>query len=173
MIDVVVSRRVGLALVLLVATTLSAHAQAQAPTQNDHLIVPWERIGPLALGMTVPELISIMGEPTSTSRGPLDRGVDVYTWKNDLSATFTKHGLYVTQICTFSPAYATAEGVHPGSTDLSVTALMGEPQNSRVFSAWWGLSYTNLYWPGLMLSIHLKGFDTNHVVWKVCVNRFA
>jgi hypothetical protein len=172
-IEVIFSRRVGPVLALLVAT-LSLREQAQAQAQNDHLIVPWERIGPIALGMTAPELIRIMGEPTSRKHGPLDRGVDVYNWKDSLSATVTKDSLYVTQICTLSQAYATAQGVHPGSTDLSVSALLGQPQNSKVHSAWWGPSYTNLYWPGLMISIHLKGFDdTNHLVWEVCVNHFA
>ncbi len=173
MVEAKVFRRFALAFALLTAGASSVGVQAEVLAHNDHLIVPWKRIGPLALGMTADELVRIMGAPTGTNCGALDRGVDVYTWKNDLSATFTKGGLYVTQVCAFSPAYATAQGVRPGSTDLSVAAAMGQPQNSRVFSAWWGLSYTNLYWPGLMVSIHLKGYDPNHVVWKVCVNQFA
>jgi hypothetical protein len=172
-IQLIVSRPVIPVLMALGAATVSLSENAQAQAQNDHLIVPQERIGPIALGMTANELIHVMGEPMNTKRGPLDRGVDVYNWKNDLSATITKDGLYVTQICTFSPTYATVQGVRTGSTDLSVAALLGQPRNWRVHSAWWGPSYTDLYWPGLMISIHRKGFDTNHMVWKVCVNHFA
>jgi hypothetical protein len=114
-----------------------------------------------------------MGNPTTTKFGPLNLGVDVYVWNDEISATVTEDSSYVTQICTFIPAYTTAQGVHPGSTDASVAAILGQPRNSRVHSAWYGVSYTNLYWPGLMISIHLKGFDTNHQVWEACVRRFV
>jgi hypothetical protein len=160
-------------LLFIVAATASLCEVAIAQDATDYLIVPWKRLGPIELGMTAAELLRIMGDPTSTKHGPLDRGVDVYNWKDGLSATITKDGLYVTQICSFNPNYATAQGVHVGSTDLSVVALLGKPRNSRVHSAWWGPSYTDLYWPGLMLSVHLRGFDINHSVWKVCVNGFA
>jgi hypothetical protein len=165
--------RFCLLLVLLAACSLLLHQQSRAQERDDHLIVPWQRIGPITLGMNAEELFGIMGHPTATKRGALDRGVDVYTWRNDLSATITKDGAYVTQICAFSPSYTTAQGIRPGSADRSVSAALGEPRRSRLFSAWWGASYTNLYWPGLMVSIHLEGFDQNHAVWEVCVNRFA
>ena len=165
--------RFCLLLALLAACSLLLHQQSRAQERDDHLIVPWQRIGPITLGMNAEELFGIMGHPTNTKRGALDRGVDVYTWRDDLSATITKDGAYVTQICAFNPSYATAQGIRPGSADRSVPALLGEPRRSRLFSAWWGASYTNLYWPGLMVSIHLEGFDKNHAVWEVCVNRFA
>jgi len=181
-IAIILGKRVGLVLALLIAAapplaaqtqtvaaqTQTVAAQTQIQAENDYLIVPWQRVGPIALGMTATELVRIMGDPRST----WIRGVDIYNW-GDLSATLRKDGSYVTQICTFSPAYATAQGVHPGSTDVSVADLLGEPKYSRVFSAWWRFSYTNLYWPGLMVSVHLKGYDTDHKVWKVCVNHFA
>lgn len=160
--------RVGLVLALLAAAALSPAAQAEIPVSNDHLIVPWKRIGPVALGMTTGELIRVMGEPVSKWPGV----VDVYNW-HDVSATVTKDGLWATQICTLNPAYATAEGVHPGSTDDALTALLGRPKYSRMFHGWWRFTYTNLYWPGLMVSVHLRGFATNHAVWKICVNHFS
>jgi hypothetical protein len=156
-------------LTLLFALALTHSAQAQVPVQNDHLIVPSKRIGPTALGMATDELIRVMGEPKSKRLGL----VDVYGWGDDLSATVTKDGLWTSQLCTFSSAYATAEGVHPGSTDDSVMALLEQPKSSREFNGWWRYSYSNLYWPGLMISVHLKGYATNHAVWKICVNHFS
>ncbi len=160
--------RIGLVLAVLVAAVLSSGAAAQVAAPNDHLIVPWKRIGPAALGMTVAELVGVMGEPVSKWPGI----VDVYNW-HDVSVTVTKDSSWPTQICTLNPAYATAEGVHPGSTDESVDALLGRPKYSRIYRGWWRFTYTNLYWPGLMVSVHLKGFATNHLVWKICVNQFS
>jgi hypothetical protein len=153
----------------LVAAVLVLCEQARAQAQNDHLIVPWVRIGPIQLGMTAADLIRIMGEPTQRLRGP-PGGISVYSWKNDLSVYIKMDGSYVTQICALDPAYATANGVHPGATDLSVTALLGQPKSSRVYRGWWKLSYTNLFWPGLMVSIPLAGFEKNNWVRMVCVN---
>ena len=141
---------------------------AQAQTLNDHLIVPSKRIGPMMLGMSATELVQIMGSPSSK----LPEGVDLYSWR-DMSATVTKSGLWTTQICTSNPTYLTAQGLHVGSTDRSVVASLGNPNYSRLFNAWWGPSYSNLYWPGLMVSAHLKGFEVNHSIWKICVNHFA
>jgi hypothetical protein len=155
-----------LILPLLVVALHSPSAQAQ--TLNDHLIVPRERIGPMSLGMSATELAQTMGSPSSRRPGE----VDLYSWR-DLTATVTKNGLWATQICTFNPTYVTAEGLHVGSTDVAVVGALGKPNYSRVFSAWWGPSYSNLYWPGLMMSVHLKGYDNNHSVWKICVNHFS
>jgi hypothetical protein len=168
---VTVSSRVALFLTFLMASYLSLwhQAQAQAQTQNDHLIVPWERIGPIELGMTAADLIRIKGRPTQMSRGPAD-GISVYGWKDDLSIYIKTDGSYVTQICALDPAYTTVNGVHPGSAHLSVIALMGQPKSSKVYKGWWRLSYTNLSWPGLMVSIPLTGFETNNSVRTICVN---
>ncbi|MGC1252693.1 MAG: hypothetical protein WA889_17765 [Xanthobacteraceae bacterium] len=159
-------RAVRLILTLLAIAVHSSVARAQ--TLNDHLIVPRERIGPMTLGMSATELAQMMGSPSSRRPGE----VDLYSWR-DLTATVTKNGLWATQICTFNSAYLTVQGLHVGSTDVSVVAALGKPRYSRVFSAWWGPSYSNLYWPGLMISVHLKGCDNNHSVWKICVNHFA
>lgn len=159
-------RAAGFILTLLIAMVHLPMVQAQ--TLNDHLIVPSKRIGPMTLGMSATELVQIMGSPSSKLPGD----VDVYSWR-DMSATVTKSGLWTTQICTSSPTYLTTQGLHVGSTDRSVVASLGNPNYSRVFNAWWGPSYSNLYWPGLMLSAHLKGFEVNHSIWKICVNHFA
>ena len=145
-----------------------AGSLVQAQAQNDHLIVPRERIGGAALGKTTAELIDVLGAPVSVWPG----SVYTYNWR-DVSATVTKDGWYATQICTSNPAYATGQGVHTGSSSAAVDNLMGQPRYSRIFRGWWRQSYTNLYWPGLLVSIHLKGFDTDNQVWKICVNHSA
>jgi hypothetical protein len=150
---------------LLFAASSFPFAKVQV---NDHLIVPRERIGAAALDMTPAELIGMLGQPTSIWPG----NPYTYNWAG-ISATIVKDSSYAVQICTTGPAYATAEGVHPGSTNVEVAALMGRPRYSRLFEAWWRLAYTNLYWPGLTVSIHVKGFETNNQVWRVCVNHSA
>lgn len=132
------------------------------------MIVPWKRIGPIALGMNAAQLVQAMGNPRSITPGT----VEVYNW-DDLSATITKDKLWVTQICTFSPDYTTAEGIHVGSMDSSVVALLEPPRYSRTFNGFWRFKYTDMYWPGMMISVHLKGYAVNHVVWRICVNHSA
>jgi hypothetical protein len=160
--------RTGLALALLGCASVTPWAQAQ----NDHLIVPWERIGPVTLGMSQAQLFAVMGDPTRMNGGPPD-GVNVFIWRDELSVTVKKNGAYVTQICALSPAYTTVQGARPGATDRALTALLGEPQNSHVYSTWWKQSYTRLFWGGLMVNVPLTGFSTVHVVREICVNHNA
>lgn len=162
----IASRPVAASLALLALCSSGPSARAD----NDHLIVPWQRIGPVTLGMNAAALIDTLGKPTQTMRGPF---VSVYVWNNSLAVYIKTDGSYVTQICALTAAYATAEGVRPGVADHAVTDLLGPPQNSRVYSRWSLLSYTDLFWPGLMVSVPLKGFDNNHAVREVCVNHNA
>jgi outer membrane protein assembly factor BamE (lipoprotein component of BamABCDE complex) len=155
----------SIAALLVLATALLCPALARA--ENDHLIVPWRRIGPVVLGMTTDDVVRVLGEPTQQNRAPY---VTVYNWKDNLSVTAKTDSSYVTQVCALSPDYATAQGLRPGLPDTSVRALMGEPQNSRVYHGWWKLSYIKLYWGGLMVNILLTGFDNDHSVQSVCVN---
>src|SRR5581483_336450 len=142
------SKRIGLVL-LAMAAMLPAGAQAQTP--NDDLIVPWKRIGPIAVGMSAADLIRALGEPSTITPGT----VEVYTW-GALTATVTKDKLWTTQVCTFAPRYATAEGIRPGSTESDVIKLLGKPKYARVFNGFWRFSYSDLYWPGMLVSVHLK-----------------
>jgi outer membrane protein assembly factor BamE (lipoprotein component of BamABCDE complex) len=141
-----------------------------ARVENDHLIVPWQRIGPVTLGMTADDVVRVLGEPTQKNQRSF---VTVYYWKDDLTVTVKAEDSYVTEICALSPDYATARGLRPGMSDTSVTALMGEPQSSHVYRGWWKLSYIKLFWGGLMVSVPLTGFDNNHSVQSVCVNHNA
>ena len=165
----VTSKLAGSITALLVFTAALACAEL-AQAENDRLIVPWQRIGPVALGMAVGDVVRLLGEPTQKNRGPY---VTVYTWKDNLSVTAETDNAYVTQICALSPDYATARGLRPGMSDASVNALMGEPQNSHVYHGWWKLSYIKLFWGGLMVSVPLTGFANDHSVQSVCVNHNA
>ena len=70
----------GLRLLVAVALVLPLSARAE----NDHLIVPRRRIGPVSLGMTAADVMRILGEPTQTNSNPV---VTVYHWHDDLSVT--------------------------------------------------------------------------------------
>jgi hypothetical protein len=168
MIQTMLSRLFRFCAATLTATALACSSHAHA--ENDHLIVPWQRIGPIKLGMTASDLVRVLGEPTQKNRGLV---VTLYYWKDDLSVTVKNDDATVTQICALSPGYATAGGLRPGLAETAVTALLGEAQNSRVYRGWWKLSYTNLSWGGLMISIPLTGFATNNSVRTVCVNHNA
>ena len=150
-------------LLAAVAVLLPVNARAE----NDHLIVPWRRIGPVSLGMTATDLVRILGEPTQKNAGPV---VTVYHWQDDLAVTVRTDISSVTQICAVSPDYATAKGLRPGLPETAMADIMGEPQNSHLYRGWWKLSYTNFYWGGLMVSIPQTGFNANHSIRSVCVN---
>jgi hypothetical protein len=168
MIQIILTRPAGFLAALLAAAALACSSAARA--ENDHLIVPWQRIGPVTLGMTASDLVRILGEPTQKNR---DLIVTLYYWKDDLTVTVKNDTATVTQICALSPDYATPQGLHPGLSETAVTALLGEAQNSRLYRGWWKLSYTNLSWGGLMVSIPLTGFTSDHSVSTVCVNHNA
>jgi len=163
-----VSKPVHCVLSLLVIAALLLPLPVQA--DNDHLIVPWRRVGPIALGMTAADVIRILGEPTQKNGGPV---VTTYHWQDELSVTVKTDTLYVTQICAVSADYATAQGLRPGLPETAVTQLMGDPQNSRLYRGWWKMSYTNLFWGGLTVSIPQTGFNANHAIRSICVNNNA
>lgn len=156
--------------ILLLLVTLALLLPVKVRADNDHLIVPWRRVGPISLGMTAADLVRILGEPSQVNGNPV---ITTYHWKDELSVTVKTDSSYVTQICAISPDYATAQGLRPGLPDTAVTQLMGEPQNSRLYRGWWKLSYTNLSWGGLTVSIPLTGFNTSHSIRSVCVNNSA
>lgn len=165
-----VTSKFAISLAALIAIAAAFSCPDPARAENDHLIVPWQRIGPVALGMTAEDVVRVLGEPTQKNRRS---SVTVYYWKDNLTVTVKADGSYVTEICALSPDYATAQGLRAKMSDTSVTALMGEPQNSHVYRGWWKLSYVKLFWGGLMVSVPLAGFDNDHSVQSVCVNHNA
>jgi hypothetical protein len=160
--------RIGLALALLLTGGVLPAQQALA--QDDHRIVPWERIGAVQLGMPAAELMRNLGEPSQTIIGSLDTGVIIYHWGNDLHVFVKKEGEYVTQICALSPDYATAEGIRPGASETAIKAALGPPLDATIHRGWWKYTYSDLRWRGLTIRVFLTGFETTHVARRVCVN---
>jgi outer membrane protein assembly factor BamE (lipoprotein component of BamABCDE complex) len=159
--------KLALSISVLLVCAVALLWSSQTRAENDHLIVPWQRVGPITLGMSAEDAIRVLGQPTQTNGA---RSTTTYYWKNDLAVTALMDSSSVTQICALSPDYATAQGLRPGMPDTSVSALIGEPQSSRVYHGWWTLSYIKLSWGGLMVTVPLTGFDNNHSVQSVCVN---
>ncbi len=93
------------------------------PVDNDHLIIPGERIGRTPLGITSEKLLTILSNPDSSDaamgkawlswygEGNRDRRLDIYTSYADNSMT-TK---VVKVIRINSPVFATADGLRTGS----------------------------------------------------------
>jgi hypothetical protein len=159
--------RLALSVSVLLVCAAALLWPGKTRAENDHLIVPWQRVGPITLGMTAEDAIRVLGQPTQSNKA---RSTITYYWKDNLSVTILTDDAYVTQICALSPDYVTAQGLHPGMPDTSVRALMGEPQSSHIYRGWWTLSYVKLFWGGLMVDVPLTGFDSNHSVQSVCVN---
>ncbi len=156
--------------ILLLVVAVAQLLPVQVWADNDHLIVPWRRVGPVSLGMTATDVVRILGEPTQKNGNPI---TTTYHWQDELSVTVKTDTAYVTQICAISPNYATSQGLRPGMADSEVAKLMGEPQNSRLYHGWWKMSYMNFFWGGLMVSVPLTGFNTSHAIRSICVNNNA
>jgi hypothetical protein len=95
---------------------------------HDQVIVPGERIGPIAIGMKGATLLDAMGAPDSTDRMK-NAGIENYAAAG-LEATVMDDSQQVISITTDSAQYATAEGVHIGSSDFEVRSRMGAPTTS-------------------------------------------
>jgi hypothetical protein len=112
----------GLIVIALAATTPAAGQGSN----NDHLIVPGRRIGPIALGMSAADVLRIKGDPIP---GRSMRGTtkSQYTW-SDLHVLFEPGRVNgVETVCALSPEYRTSQGIHVGSSDLAVMAGLGQP----------------------------------------------
>ena len=159
--------KLALSISVLLVCSVALLWPDQARAENDHRIVPWQRVGPITLGMSAEDVIRVLGQPTQSNQA---RSTTTYYWKDDLSVTTLIDSSYVTQICALSSDYVTTQGLRPGMSETSVGALMGEPQSSHVYRGWWNLSYIKLFWGGLMVNVPLTGFDNDHSIQAVCVN---
>jgi outer membrane protein assembly factor BamE (lipoprotein component of BamABCDE complex) len=154
-------------ILVLLVSALALLSPVETRAENDHLIVPWQRVGPITLGMTAEDAIRVLGQPTQSNKS---RSTTTYFWKDNMSVTTLTENSYVTQICALNADYATAQGLRSGMPDTSVSALMGEPQSSQIYHDWWMYSYIKLFWGGLMVDVPLTGFDNSHSVRSICVN---
>lgn len=106
---------------------------------DDTQIVPYSRIGKLALGMTEAMLFKAMGEPEKTHCiGTKKLSEATYACEGDntyvyqggtLFIGFSKGRAYYVE--TTSSRYATADGVSVGASDLRMRAAWGTPTKTR------------------------------------------
>ena len=130
-------------LFLLIAQ-FSIAQKSSAPPDYDKLIVPGDRIGPVAMGGYVDEIVKKLGKPSKeyrcTFRGPgydADEVYDSYkksgiwfiwfTWIDKDLRPIVESGLR--GISTQSDYWSTSNGIHVGSSIQEVEAVYGEPYN--------------------------------------------
>ena len=96
---------------------------AAAPAPRDTMIVPGERVGPIALGMTAMELAGAAGTPPQT----LQQGRDaIYSW-GDIAAQISEGAPGVDVITVNDPRYETANHIRVGLASLAATVVLGQP----------------------------------------------
>lgn len=113
-------RSIFMRLVMGLALTGAAVA---APAPRDTIIVPGERVGPIALGMTPVELAGAAGAAPQA----LQQGKDtIYSW-GDVAAQISDGAPGVDVITVNDPRYETANHVRVGLASLAATAVLGQP----------------------------------------------
>jgi hypothetical protein len=120
----------GLALAALGFACQTALA-ANFKVQNDHLIVPDRRIGPIALGMSDKELFKVFVPVGATTLGKwtvYDYG-EYRIFVN--KATRRVDAIWLHQFDDDAHPYHTAEGVKLGSSLQEVMAAFGPPEEVR------------------------------------------
>ena len=94
-----------------------------APAPNDNLIVPGERVGPIALGMTEAQLAAAMGGPGEVlHQGP----ATTYSW-GQVAAEIGDTLPGVGMITVNDPRYDTPGHVHVGLAAPAAAAVLGQP----------------------------------------------
>jgi hypothetical protein len=145
-------------IVAMLALLLGACASAPPPLPPppttapvfDHLIVPGKRIGPVSIGMSAKQLLDALGAPKSTYRFT-DASSNEFS--NGIEAVVDDATLQVwrVQVQLASPgasAYATAEGVGMGLTDLEIRARLGNPDSVETINE---LNSRRYCYPGLAI----------------------
>ena len=110
-------------LTILVGVALTGLAIA-APAPRDTLIVPGERVGAIALGMTAMDLAGAAGTPPQT----VQQGKDtVFSW-GDVTAQISEGASGVDVITVNDPRYETSNHIRVGLASLAATAVLGYPE---------------------------------------------
>lgn len=159
---------------LLLCPALPPSAGAQG--QNDHLIVPGQRVGPVYVGMTAAALYQAMGDPQST-----DRMVDpmrvIYHWSSIVvemsvpGASAPAFGFrnrtsdsVVMYVSAVDPTFATRDGVAVGASELSAEARLGSPSNNTTIlgglDGQTPIGYVTCYNSGLIVNSRVNGAVT-------------
>ena len=101
---------------------MAGPASAAAPIR-DTLIVPGERVGPIALGMKAAELDQAVGIPGRV----LQQGKDAsYSW-GDIVAQISDGSPGVDLITVNDQRYETAGHIRVGLASLALTVVLGQP----------------------------------------------
>lgn len=145
--------RVGLLLLTLFLVSINVSAQDIKTTQTpslkfDNLIIPGDRIGPVSMGGDVKEIVDKIGNPKkisrSTFRGPGYDADEVYYWyghQYQLTFVWIDKGLSPVVesgfrgITTTSNYWATAKGIHVGSSIQDVENAYGNPDDFSLHEA--------------------------------------
>ena len=105
----------------LILTIAIAGPVIAAPADN--LIVPGERVGPIALGMTEAQLATAMGGPGAVQH---QGTITLYSW-GQVTAEIADNSPGVETITVNDPRYDTPGHVHVGLAAPAVTAVLGQP----------------------------------------------
>ena len=131
-------------------TNMSPAPAPQTPPDDNHLIVPGQRIGPIKLGANIKDVMAVLGRPIDVA--DIISGEPIFIgWSSIQSSGGTPQfrpgrtlGTWVTlecndpqtlntpkcrilEIVVFDPDYATAEGLHVGVPEERVRNVLGEP----------------------------------------------
>ena len=107
----------------LLMTIAVAVAVMAAPATSDNLIVPGERVGPIALGMTEAQLAAAMGGPGEV----LHQGtVTTYSW-GQVAAEIADSSPGVDLITVNDQRFDTPGHIHVGLAAPAVPAVLGQP----------------------------------------------
>lgn len=112
----------------------------------DSAIVPGQRIGPVALGMSGPQLLQAAGSPR-TSNHSMD--VTSAQFLNGVEVSVRDRDNRVTSASTADGRYATADGLRVGASELEVRSFQGKPADELGASG----SSHYLCYPGVWFGI--------------------
>ena len=107
----------------LLMTIAVAGPVTAAPAATDNLIVPGERVGPIALGMTQPQLAVAMGSPGEVLH---QGGATTYSW-GQVAAEIGDNSPGVDLITVNDPRYETPGHIRVGLAALAAAAVLGQP----------------------------------------------
>src|SRR5579859_2905577 len=128
--------------VAFVALTVGS-AMAQS-VSDEFLVTPGKSIGPIQLGMAIPDVVKILGTPKRTITNlksmvlSLPEGSTLFDWppavvrpnvtgQTGFAVITGKDGMVFEVQSPFDARYHTAEGLHPDSKVQEVTDKLGAP----------------------------------------------
>jgi hypothetical protein len=109
-----------------IAITLLVVSPALSQAQNDHQIVPGQRVGPVTIGMSAADLYRAMGEPTKSRNYANGAG---YSW-GGLQANLGADGRVI-EILVLDGSYLLVGGLAVGSSQLALSVKRPQPAWSK------------------------------------------